>query len=118
MEKVNHVLVITLKVLQIDGNDCGHVVEFESFFLVSFEATFFKNIRVNVVNHFGSSQENVHVPFHPESQGVELKIDRVFMVIETDVRNVRPFQKHIISVDFSEIFAKNQNFRVYEAELQ
>ena len=96
---------VPFKVFEVDRNDCGHIVKLKGLFLVCFQTIFLENIRVNVVNHFGSGNQNVDIAFHPEGQGIEFEIDRILVVIETDVFDMGPLEKHVVPVNLSKVFA-------------
>ena len=96
---------VPFKVFQVDSNDCGHIVKLKGFFLVCFQTIFLENIRVNVVNHFGSSNQDVDISFHPKSQGIEFEIDWILVVVKTDVFDMGPFEEHVVPVNLSEVLA-------------
>lgn len=118
VKKINHVIEVPFKMFEIDGDDGGHVVKLKGFFLVGFEAAFLEDVGVDIVDDFGSREENVDVSFHPKSEGVEFKIDGVFMVVKADIADVGSFEEHVVTINFSEIFAKNQDFGIDKAELE
>lgn len=118
MKKVNHVVKVPFKMFEVDGDNGGHVVKFEGFFLVGFEAAFLEDVGVDVINDFVSSEKDVYVSFHPKSKSVEFKIDGVFMIVEADVADVGPFEKHVVTINFSKVFAKDEDLRVDEAKFE
>lgn len=65
MEKINHMIVVTFQMLQVDGDDCGHIVEFKGFLFVCFDTIFFEDIGIDVINKFRSCEEDIYISFHP-----------------------------------------------------
>jgi hypothetical protein len=118
VKKINHVIEVPFKMFEVDSDDGGHVVKLKGFFLVGFEAAFLEDVGVDIVDDFGSRDENVDVSFHPKSKGVKLKIYGVFMVVEADIADVGSLEEHVVTINFSEILAKNQDFGIDKAELE
>lgn len=101
MEEINHVIKVSFKMFEVDGDDCSHVVKLKSFFLISLEAIFFKDVRIDVVDNFGSCNEDVDITFHPEGKGVEFKVNGIFVIVETDIMDMRSLEEHIVPIDLS-----------------
>lgn len=101
---------------EVDSNDSGHIEQFESFLFVGFNAIIFEDIGVNIINDFGSSNQNIDIPLHPQGQGIELEIDWILVIIKPNVVNMRPFEHHVIPVDLFQILTEDKDLRVDETE--